>query len=171
MPGRVPKYFQEELDIGDVHGFKTTHASVLFAHAESWFSLRGIDHKGATDGPTLRQHKKAKERFRSLYSNNTLLWIDLTSNLSRDTKRTLRWTFSQCDPRVRRVPVVVTLVYGREQDGTGGIEQRERMIEACFNANKWREFEPQQRWFYHSTNGGRMATWAGVLKAKIRYCI
>jgi len=165
MPGSRPEYFEEDLSIGKVIGYRTNIASVVYAHAESWFSIRGKD-LAVADGPSLRQSKNEKKRWHSRYNDNTMIWLDFTSNLCRDAMRTFRWTFRQCDPKARSVPIVITMSLGRGVDGISGISQREKVIATCLSGNKYREYMPADHWVYRSDGGGNMVTFAGTMNRR-----
>jgi hypothetical protein len=165
MPGTNPFMFSYPMVIGEFNGYRTSHAQAIFGNLDSFLSVSGTDlsHPRLESTETLRRHRHEKIKWRQRFFSNNAIWLDLTSTVTAaSTQRLLRLAFMLCHFKTPHVPIAVTLTYGRERGVRGGLESREKMIAECFGANRYRRYEPVDRWHYESVCGGRMATFCGV---------
>lgn len=162
MPGSIPGApWSWRLRIGDVLGYKSDRAMLLYARAGSFMSLTNKDLVINFDNQPKWVHHHAT-RFRL----NSHVWLDTNNTWSDELKQALRGIPRFVDRRLSVVPFAVTFLACREpyKLGEGNpVDKRCRAVTRELEKSGLCRFEFKEAYTYLSVNGMPMFCGYGLL--------
>lgn len=172
IPGAsTARPMEEELRIGNLQGWSTDRATILWTHAATFMGVRRAEKQRRNEA--LRH--RARKRWSLRYKYWTAAWLDFSAPLGGEIITCLRHLPSHLDRTREEVPIALTFMIGRESqevtaamnavvpEGEEPVRRRARFVEVLLNRRAVRRFVLDDAWSYTSAAGAPMGVVAGRL--------